>query len=602
MSRMSRGGATVLYVLLVLAILVEVNVISSRKYGRVDLTTEKIYTISPASKKLVRSLPDRMTVKAFISRDLPPKIKSFGRYISDMVLEYGAISKGRLQAEVIYIDAEDEQARKEAQRYKIRPLKVGQRSSAKSSVQLAYLGVAFQYGGKIEALPQTLSLNDLEYQLSSTIRRITRKKQLKVGFTAGHGEPSLARGLANAKRYLKDYAVVSVDLKNGKKPIPQDVDVLVVVGPRKRFAERAKYELDRFLMSGKGVAFFLDGMTLETPRGKFAGRQPPRIGRANATGLESMLAHWGVKIDANIVMDSQNRPLPLVAGGGRAVLVSYPAFPLVTNFSKKSPITKMLRQALMVFPSSLSLTAEARADKLVESEVLAQSSANSWAHKGIFIFDPMRIPKPTKTVGPFTLGLSLKGAFRSYFAGRPVPKAGPALGPRAKAAAPKGDKRAPSGARLVVVGDAEFVRDQYLRLNPNNLLVLLNAVDYLAQDERLIGIRAKRQTRRPMAHKEEGDIFWLKWGNVIGVPLLFVLLGIGRWRWRAGQRVRQAEELLAERALRHPVQTPSSDEDDDEDEDEDEDEDDEDDEDDDDEDDEDDEDTKEADKRKDGDA
>ncbi|PID38643.1 MAG: hypothetical protein CSA65_03775 [Proteobacteria bacterium] len=565
MSRLSRGGITVLYAILVIGILVEVNVIASRKYGRADLTTERIYTISEPSKKLIRSLPDRMTVKAFISRDLPPKVKSFGRYISDMVTEYGALSNGRLKAEIVYIDAEDKEARKEAQRFKIQPLKVGQRTSAKSSVQLAYLGVAFQYGGRIEALPQTLSLNDLEYQLSSTIRRITRRRRRKVGFTSGHGEPTMARGLASAKRYLKDYDVVSVDLEGGSKPIPKDIDVLVVVGPRTRFAERAKYELDRFLMAGKGVAFFLDGMTLETPRGQFAGRQPPRIGRANATGLEAMLAYWGVKVRADIVMDRQNRPLPLVAGGGRAVFVSYPAFPLVTNFSRKSPITKKMRQALMVFPSSISLTEEARKDKAIISDVLARSTKNSWKHQGIFIFDPMRIPKPTTSVGPFDLGLSLKGRFRSFFSGRPIPKAGPALRPNATIPTPKGDKRAPDSARLVVFGDAEFVHDQYLRLNSDNLLILLNTVDYLAQDESLIGIRAKRQTRRPLAHKKEDDLFWLKWGNVLGVPLLFVLLGIARWRWRVGARVRQAEELLAERALRRGVQTASPKDDDDQD-------------------------------------
>ncbi|MCK5799129.1 MAG: GldG family protein, partial [Deltaproteobacteria bacterium] len=353
MSRLSRGGNAVLYIALVLGSVVLINLISARKYDRVDLTHDRIYTISEASKKLIQSLPDRMTVKAFISRDLPTQAQSFARYLRDTVLDYGALSLGRLDAEVVYVDADDKKAKEEASRFKIRPIKLGQRTSSKTSVQLAYLGVAFQYGGKVEALPQMVSINDLEYQLSSTIRRLIRKKKPKIGFSSGQGEPSFKRGLANAKHYLKDYDVVAVDLTGGKKPVPSDLQALLVVGPRQRFAERAKYEIDRFLMSGKSVAFFLDGMTLQTPRGQFHGEQPPRVGRANITGLEDMIRYWGVNVTADIVMDKQNRPLPLVSASGRSVLVNYPAFPVITNFSRKNPITKKLRQALMVFPSSL---------------------------------------------------------------------------------------------------------------------------------------------------------------------------------------------------------------------------------------------------------
>ena len=80
-----------------------------------------------------------------------------------------------------------------------------------------------------------------------------------------------------------DYEVTSVDLTEGKTPIPGDVDVLVMVGPQQPLAERAKYELDQFLMRGKGLALFVDGMILETPRGQMApGQLPPRIARGNS--------------------------------------------------------------------------------------------------------------------------------------------------------------------------------------------------------------------------------------------------------------------------------------------------------------------------------
>ncbi|MBW2731587.1 MAG: GldG family protein [Deltaproteobacteria bacterium] len=557
MSKLSKSTNAILYASLVIGSVILFNMIVAKKFMRLDLTADGVYTISAASKKLVRGLPDRLTIKAFITPDLPPRVKNLARYMADMVLDYAAHSQGRIDAEVIHVATDDQAAKDEATRFKIKPIKIGQYGTSKTSVQLAYLGLAFQYGGKIEVLPPTVSVNDLEYQISSTIRRMVREKKLKVGVTSGHGEPTPQRGLANAKRYLKDYEVVNVDLTEGKKPIPDDIAVLLVVGPKKRFAERALYEMDKFLMSGRGIAFFLDGMILETPRGNFKGQQPPKIARTNVTGLEPMLAHYGVKLTADIVMDRQNRPLPLVAANGRAVLVNHPAFPVVTDLSKEVPITKFLKRLLMVFPSSLELVGDGKDSKSgVQATVLARSTAASWSHTGFFLFNPMHRPKETKTVGPFELGYLLKGTFASFYSGRATPEAGAPQPPQAKAPQPTRTKRAPTSARIVVVSDADFVQDAYLRLNPDNLLMLLNSVDFLAQDESLIAIRSKKQTRRPLEHKEDADITFAKWANILGVPLLFLALGFVRWRMRASARLRSAEDLIAQHMLSRPAPVP----------------------------------------------
>jgi gliding-associated putative ABC transporter substrate-binding component GldG len=543
--KLARGSNAILFAVLAIGILVLINLVASRTFSRVDLTADKIYTISDASRRLVANLPDRLTVKAFISSDLPPQVRGVARYLRDILEEYATGSKGRMVWEVI--DPRDDKTKEEARRLKVSQARLSVFEKTKASVTESYLGVAFQYGGKVESLPFVSDVSNLEYQISSAIRRLSGKKR-KVGFTSGHGEPSLYQGLQAAHESLKDYDVQAVDLTEGKTPIPADIDVLVMVGPAQRLAERAKYELDQFLMKGKGLALLLDGMVLETPRGQFApGQTPPRIGRANAVGLSEQLEHYGLRLREDLVMDRQNARVVLPAGPDQRVITNYPGFPVVTNLSRSSAITRNLKAFIPIFASSLELMPELRSGKgPVTATVLATCSPASWRQTGFFFFDPLRQPQPTKELGPFNLAFALQGSFKSFFAGRPVPAPGPAAPPTEKEQKPSGKGQvSPAGARLVVVSDSDFIKDQFLGIFPQNLMLLQNIVDYLAEDESLIAIRAKAQTHRPLRQVEDSTVTLAKYGNIIGVPLLLIGFGLARWRVRRASRERRAATLVS---------------------------------------------------------
>ncbi len=544
-NKLARGSNAIIYTLLALGIMVLVNVIASRFPKRLDLTEDQVFTISEASKKLVRSLPDRLTIKAFISSDLPAQVRSHANYLKDILLEYKEYSEGRVYYEQLD-PSTDEKIKDEARRLKVQQAQLSVYEKTKASVSESYLGVAFQYGGKLESIPFVTDVGNLEYEISSTIRRLTSKKK-KVGVTSGHGEPSTYQGLRAMNDSLKDYEVTPVDLAEGKNPVPPDIDVLMMVGPTQPLAEKAKYELDQFLMSGKSLVVLVDGMTLETPRGQMPpGQQPPRIARANQVGIKEMLEYYGAKLSNDLIFDKQNARVVLPASGGRRVFTNYPGFPVVTNFNKESPITRDMQGLIPIFPSSVELTKAVTDGKEgLSGAVLASSSKASWRQTGFFLFDPMRQPKPTKELGPFSLAVYVQGTFKSWFSGRSVPKPGPANPMQEKKETPDGKgKKSPKSARLVVIGDSDFVKDQYLGLNPANLMLALNIVDVMAQDTTLISIRAKTQTRRPLETVDDGSITMATWGNVIGLPLVFVVLGIARWRWRKVARRHRARKLL----------------------------------------------------------
>ena len=543
--RLKIGSNAILYTVLTLGILVMVNLIASRVLSGYtwDLTEEKIFTISDASKKLVGSLKDRLTVKAFISTDLPPEYKSKAQYLKDMLDEYAAASNGEMDWEVLD-PTTDEKIKEMAKRLDVPARRLRYYEKNKFSEREAYIGLSFQYSGKDEAIPVAIDIYTLEYRISRAIRRLIQPKK-KVAFTTGHGEPSFQQGLRLVKETLKDYEVTSVDLKEGKKPIPDDVDILVIPGPKQPLAERAKYEIDQFLMKGKSVAYLVDGMTLQTPRSQqMPKRQMIQIARENVIGLKDQMEYYGVKINHDMVM---NPNVTLITRQGIVPLP--PPFVVGANFSKDSQITRDMKEYIAVFPCSLNLTKEAREGKTgVKATVLTSSTAKSWRKKGFFVLSRNARQEPTKEKGPFNLAIYLQGNFRSFFSGRAVPAPGQAKGPTEKAPKPDGKgKKSPSSARLVIIAGAGFTQDNLVNLMPANLDMLLNSLDVLAQDESLIAIRSKSRIKRPLKIEDDDDPSMAKWIAILLPPLLFIGFGLGRWRLRLMSRKRMADEMLAKR-------------------------------------------------------
>ncbi len=545
--RIKIGSNAILYTVLILGALAMVNLIASRALSGYtwDLTEEKIFTISDASKKLVGSLKDRLTVKAFISADLPPEYQSKAQYIRDMLEEYAASSKGEMDWEVLD-PTQDEKLKDKARRLKVPPRRLRYYEKNKFSEREAYIGLSFQYGGKVEAIPVAIDIYTLEYRVSRAIRRLTQPKK-KIGFTTGHGEMTQQRGLKLIHEQLKDYELTSVDLKEGKKPIPDDIDILIIPGPKQPMAERAKYEIDAFLMKGKSVAYLVDGMSLQTPRSQQMPRQQMiQIARENVVGLKDQMAYYGVKINHDMVMNPSIQVLVQTQMGIPMPAALPEPFVGTDTLSKDSPITRDMKQYIAILPCSLNLTKEARAGKAgVKATVLATSSNKSWRKKGFFVLSRTARQEPTKEKGPFTLAVYLQGNIRSFFSGRSVPPPGQAKGPTEKAAKPDGKKKAPSSARLVVIAGSGFIMDNWASQLGGNIHLLLNTIDVLAQDESLISIRAKTRISRPLKIENEDDPTLAKWVAVLLPPLLFIGFGFGRWRMRIMARKRVAEEMQA---------------------------------------------------------
>ena len=169
-SMKSKRNQTIVRASLVLGILIVVNIISVRLFGRLDLTRQKVYTLSDASKKLVRSFDDRVTVRAYFTEDLPSPYNNNRRAVLDILNEYRAYAGGNLQYE--FVNPEGDKGEAEAREQGIPPVNVQVVKEDKFEVKRAYLGLVMMYEDKKETLPVIQNLSSLEYDISSALKSI----------------------------------------------------------------------------------------------------------------------------------------------------------------------------------------------------------------------------------------------------------------------------------------------------------------------------------------------------------------------------------------------------------------------------------------------
>ncbi|MBF8296602.1 MAG: ABC-type uncharacterized transport system [Bacteroidetes bacterium] len=494
---------------LVLGILIVLNFISIRLFGRLDLTSQGVYTLSDASKKLVGALDDRVTVKAFFTEDLPSPYNNNRRAVLDILNDYKAYSKGNLQYE--FINPQGEKGEQDAQQQGIAPVQVQVVNEDKLEVKRGYLGLVMMYEDRKEVLPVVQNLSSLEYDISSSLKRLTSKMKKKVGYTTGHGETEMSAMRQAYQAEMQQYDLMPVDLSKGE-PVPPDISALLIIAPQNRFQDSAQYQMDQYLMRGGKIAFLLNRVSANLQM---------RMGQPLDLGLDDMLQQYGVRLNPDLVRDAQCANISVMQQQGTFTFqsqVPFPYIPIASSFNTNNPIVKDLQGVVFHFASSLDTSgAVARG---LKSEVLVRSSKHSGRQTGMFVIDPFQRYTGTDLAEDgIPLAAIVEGSFKSCFVGK-QPAAAIVASPE---------------TRIIVVGDGDFMKDEMLG-NRGNLTFFANIIDYLADDAGLITIRSKNVAAPPLDQISDGTKKLLKYTNLIGPPVLIVAYGLFRWRRRVAFR------------------------------------------------------------------
>src|SRR5881392_2028268 len=481
---------------LLAAAMVVVNLFGRHIGGRIDLTPGRSYTLAPATKRILGALPDLVTIKLFATSALPPQVAFLKRDLDDLLRDYRAAGRGRVKV-VVQDPSADSAALREARTVGIPPVQFNVLGKAELQVKEGYLGLAVRYADGVKTIPFVQQTNDLEYRLTSDIRSLTHPEKAAIAF-GEISDAAAARGQRSfealrerlASRYdVRPFGVTDTSIAPG-------VRVIAVAGTPDSLDNAQVTRLRGFLDRGGSLLLMAGGMQLQLSQ------QGPPFAASRRVGWNALLKPYGVSIASNMVYDlASNVQVGIPAQFGQ-VLVPYP-FWLRALSTKASPVNADLEAVLLPWTSQID-TPPVTAGTV--TPLLVTSRAGGVRETMAFL-DPSR-------------------AFsRDSLRRRVVALLASAPGPDTTKGAPRG--------RLVVVGSGDFASDRYTRNSPENLVFVENAIDWLAQDDALIAIRSKNRAPPPLVFTSATTRGAVKYGNVIGVPVLLVGAGILRlWRRR----------------------------------------------------------------------
>lgn len=525
MKRKTWSVSSVSNLLIILAIVVVVNLIGLRIFGRADLTENRIYTLSKASRRVVANLEDRLTVKAYFTKDLPPPYNANSRYVQDALADYRSYGRGNFVFE--FVDPVDEEKlQQEAQQYRIQPVQVNVMEKDEVKLKRAYMGLVLIYGSKHETIPLVQNVQNFEYEMTSAIKRLTSDELPKIGFLGGFGMPDLGMDMRLLTTALsKHYQVTPVNTLTGSELIPSDIGVLCIVQPKEPMDEWTKFAIDQHIMRGGKVGWFINKVNADVQTSMATGFQ---------LGIDEMTRHYGFTVANNIVMDLNASMINVQQQQGFMIItnmVRYPGFPRILDFNPDQPIVKDFQELPLFFPSSIDTMPPEGGQATFEP--LFRSSELTKIQAGRFDINPMaQWRREDFQGGAKLLGVALSGTFSSVFTGKPVPR------PADSTAMPPAVDivtHSPE-TRMVVIGDGNFVQGQFAQGGPGQIL-FLNIVDWLGQDDDLMSIRSREATVRPLKPDiTDATKQTVKYANLFGPPALVLLIGIVRWTARRNRR------------------------------------------------------------------
>jgi ABC-type uncharacterized transport system involved in gliding motility auxiliary subunit/ABC-type transport system involved in multi-copper enzyme maturation permease subunit len=468
---------------LVAGCLIVVNLLGSYIGGRLDLTPGRAYTLSPASRRIVRDLDDLVTIKLYASRELPTEVALMKRDVDDLLRDLRAAGGGRLR--VVELDpAEDESARQEAEAAGIQAVQFNVIGQSELQVKQGYLGLALQHGTERDAIPFVQRTDDLEYRLVSAIRHLTRDRKPVIGLVSENAGPGAS--LQELEQQLgQSYEVRRIELGDSSQPAG-DVVALVLAGSPDSLTPPQLERFRGFLERGGGALVLAPGMALSQ-------RAPTAEPRPVA--WNPLLQPYGVSVRSDMAYDLlANEVIPLPTDFGR-VLQVYPFF-IRAQSSRSSPINQDLGAVVLTWASTIDTTGAAKGTVTP----LFTSSPASGTFTGVATVAPAQ-DFPQTDLAPRLLGVAVS---------------------------PGDSGSAARRGRVAVVGSLEFTTDRFVRNAPENLAFALNAVDWLAQDEALIAIRSKERRPPPLLFASATARESVKYANLIGVPLLVAAAGLAR--------------------------------------------------------------------------
>ncbi len=488
-------------VFVIVAGLIVVNLFGRRIGGRLDLTPGRAYTLSAATKDIVRGVDDLVTIKLFVSDDLPPEVALLRRDIDDLLRDVRSASNGNVRL-VVQDPSEDEDVEAEARSLGIPPIQFNVVGESQFTVRDGYLGLSVQHADQTEIIPFIQRTDDLEYRLASFVNGMADTTKAKVGYFISQSEQIPGATYQVLREQLsQSYEVSSFTLASDSS-IPLDAKAIVLIGSPDSLTAGQTARMQQYLNDGGGVLVLAAGMALGEQQ--FASQRP--------VAWNDVLDPYGVSIEPNMVYDLISSEQVQLRTNFGMLLRPYPLWVRALS-TQVSPVNQGVETVFAPWTSSIDTSG------VVEGTVtpLFTTSQAGGLEANFVMLDPNR------QFSDADLGVQLVAALVNPLA--------------------VDNPTGPTG-RVAIVGTSQMMLDRFLQSNPGNLAFALNVVDWLAQDEALMSIRAKNRNPPTLVFSSETKSNFVRYSNIIGIPLLAALAAVLRMLKRQQLAKRRFEPLV----------------------------------------------------------
>ncbi|MFH1561246.1 MAG: GldG family protein [Patescibacteria group bacterium] len=457
-----------------------VNLIATFVPVNLDLSSNRVNSLSPASREIAQQLDDVVNIKVFVSSNLPSQLLPAQETLKNILNQYQK-ANGK-QVKLQWLDPQQNQeVENEAVSLGITPLQFSSTEKDQFQVVQGYFGLAILYQGQHQVIPALQEINNIEYQISASLKRLQNREIPQIAFDNQHQEVSQS-DTKQIGGLLQDNYQVS-QLSWDQDQTSNNYKTIVLTGPQTQFSSKETDQLDQYLNQGKGVLILLDQVLVD------ANLQTQKA----ETGLENWLTGYGIQLGNKLVLDQSSAFTSFQTPQG-SFIIPYP-FWIQTrpeNSSHDNPVTSSIES--VVFPWSGFLTLSQGAQTLLSTSQKNTTTDN----------------------------------FQNIFPGQDwdFTKDQPLL-PLAAIQTKNPKNQQP--IKLAVVADADFIKDSTLVAYPENAQFFLNLVDYLSQDTQLIQIRSKTVFSRPLKNLDVQQKQLIKIINIsVGPIILLSLFGLTR--------------------------------------------------------------------------
>ena len=537
---------------LVLVGIVLIAVISGQFFFRLDLTAEKRYSITTVSKKLVKNLEKPINISLFLDGELPPGFRKLQQSIVEKIADFNAYSSQRINLYIIDpYEISDNKRRDqlfgELVAKGLQPTDIRQNTKQGTVTLRIFPGAVIEYGEKqigVNLLKNNQnthaevnlnnSIESLEYEFAAAFSDLMNSEKQTVAFLEGQGELNPYETHDFTEALSEKYAVKKVSARQlfdeGKS-----IKALIVANPTQVFAENDKFYLDQYVMNGGRIMWLIDpvSVSLDSLSTGFATLAFPQN-----LNLDDQLFRYGVRLNANLVQDAECLFIPVNTApeGAPAKFTPAPWYfsPLLAP-SENHVVSHNLNRVKAEFVSSV--------DTVGESSQIRKTVVLSTSPYSLVSQTPMEVSLASINNPPDRrlfkqpsqpVGVLLEGTFTSVFKNRMVDSFG------VKASEVKTESLP---TKMLVFSDGNLIANQYRMVDGapdfmplgydrysqqtfGNKALLMNAVNYLCDDEGLMELRSRDFKIRLLdkVRIQEEKTFW-QMVNVLVPLLLIALLG-----------------------------------------------------------------------------